>query len=133
MIDVIGGHTKVGFSTTITALPHVRAGKLRALGIGGRERSPVLPEVPTIAEAGVPGYEVANWIGVVAPAGTPAAIVAKLHREISAVVDSPEVQKQFSSAGVDVMRMSSAAFGDFMVKEMDKWGKVVKEGGIKAE
>ena len=133
MIDVLGGHTKVIFATTITALPHVRSGKLRVLGVGGRERSPALPDVPTIAEAGVPGYEAANWIGIVAPAGTPAAIVAKLHKEISAAVDSPEIQKQFSSEGVEAMRMSSAEFGDLAVKEMAKWERVVKEGGIKAE
>jgi len=133
VIDVIGGHTKVVFTTTITGLPHVRAGKLRALGIGAKARSPVLPEVPTIAEAGVPGYEAANWIGIVAPAGTPAAIVEKLHQEISAIQDSPDVQKQFSSEGVDVVRMSSAEFGAYMVSEMGKWGRVVKEGGIKAQ
>ncbi|MFL6950908.1 MAG: Bug family tripartite tricarboxylate transporter substrate binding protein [Xanthobacteraceae bacterium] len=133
MIDVLGGHTKVVFSTTITALPHVRSGRLRALGVGGRERSPVLPDVPTIAEAGVPGYEAVNWIGIVAPAGTPGAITAKLHAEITAVLDSPEVQKQFSSEGVDVMRMSAAEFGAFMGRELEKWGRVVKEGGIKAE
>jgi tripartite-type tricarboxylate transporter receptor subunit TctC len=133
VIDVIGGHTKVVFTTTITGIPHIRAGKLRALGIGAKARSPVLPELPTIAEAGVPGYEAVNWIGIVAPAGTPAAIVAKLHKEISAIQDSPEVQKQFSTEGLDAVRMSSAEFGNYMVTEMDKWGRVVKEGGIKAE
>jgi tripartite-type tricarboxylate transporter receptor subunit TctC len=133
VIDVIGGHTKVVFTTTITGLPHVRARKLRALGIGAKTRSPVLPEVPTIAEAGVPGYEAANWIGIVAPAGTPAAIVEKLHQEISAIQDSPDVQKQFASEGADAVRMSSAEFGDFMVKEMGKWERVVKAGGIKAD
>src|SRR5215211_7315281 len=133
MIDVLDGHTKVVFSTTITALPHVRSGRLRALGVGGRERSPVLPDVPMIAESGVPGYEAVNWIGIVAPAGTPGAITAKLHAEITAVLDSPEVQKQFSAEGVDVMRMSSAEFGAFMGRELEKWGRVVKEGGIKAE
>jgi tripartite-type tricarboxylate transporter receptor subunit TctC len=133
VIDVIGGHTKVVFTTTITGIPHIRSGKLRALGIGAKARSPVLPELPTIAEAGVPGYEAVNWIGIVAPAGTPAAIVAKLHKEISAIQDSPEVQKQFSTEGLDAVRMSSAEFGNYMVTEMDKWGRVVKEGGIKAE
>ncbi len=133
VIDVIGGHTKVVFTTTITGIPHIRSGKLRALGIGAKARSPVLPELPTIAEAGVPGYEAVNWIGIVAPAGTPAAIVARLHKEISAIQDSPEVQKQFSAEGVDVVRMSPAEFGDYMVKEMGKWERVVKEGGIKAE
>lgn len=133
MIDVLGGHTKAVFATTITALPHVRSGRLRALGVGNRARSPVLPEIPTIAEAGVPGYEAVNWIGIVAPAGTPATIVAKLHTEISTILDSGEVHKQLSAEGVEVMRKSSADFGAFMVREMDKWGRVVKEGGIKAE
>ena len=133
VIDVIGGHTKVVFTTTITGIPHIRSGKLRALGIGAKARSPILPEVPTIVEAGVPGYEAVNWIGIVAPAGTPAAIVARLHKEISAIQDSPEVQKQFSAEGLDAVRMSSAEFGDYMVTEMDKWGRVVKEGGMKAE
>jgi tripartite-type tricarboxylate transporter receptor subunit TctC len=133
VIDVIGGHTKVVFTTTITGIPHVRAGKLRVLGIGAKARSPILPEVSTIAEAGVPGYEAVNWIGIVAPAGTPAAIVAKLHKEISTIQDAPEVQKQFSADGLDVVRMSSAEFGGYMEQEMDKWGRVVKEGGIKAE
>jgi tripartite-type tricarboxylate transporter receptor subunit TctC len=133
MIDVLGGHTKAVFATTITALPHVRSGRLRALGVGNRARSPVLPEIPTIAEAGVPGYEAVNWIGIVAPAGTPATIVAKLHTEISAILNSREVHKQLSAEGVEVMSMSSADFGAFMVREMDKWGRVVKEGGIKAE
>jgi tripartite-type tricarboxylate transporter receptor subunit TctC len=133
LIDVLGGHTKAIFATTITALPHIRSGKLRALGLGARERSPVLPELPTIAEAGVPGYEAANWIGIVAPAGTPAAIVAKLHQEISAIQDQPEVKKQFAAEGVDILRMSSAGFGAFFVSEMEKWERVVKEGGIKPE
>ena len=133
MIDVLGGHSKAVFATTITALPHVRAGKVRALGVGSRARSPVLPDVPTIAEAGVPGYEAVNWIGIVAPAGTPPAIAAKLHEEISAVLDSAEVQKQFASEGVEPMRMSSAEFAAFMGQEMGKWERVVKEGGIKPE
>ncbi len=133
MIDVIGGHTKLVFATTITALPHVRAGKLRALGVGATQRSPVLPEVPTIAEAGVPGYQAVNWIGIVAPAGTPATIVARLNEEISAIQNTPEIQQQLSSAGVEVLRMGSSDFGAFMATELRKWERVVKEGGIKAE
>jgi tripartite-type tricarboxylate transporter receptor subunit TctC len=133
MVDLLGGHTKVAFATTLTAPPHVRSGKLRALGLGAATRNAALPEVPTVSEAGVPGYEVANWIGIIAPAGTPAAIVEKLHREISAIQDLPEVQKQFSDEGADVIRMSPAAFGSFMQSEMAKWERVVREGGIKAE
>ena len=133
IIDVIGGHTKVAFSTLVASIPHVRSGKLRVLGTGGTKRNPILPDVPTIAEAGVPAYEAVNWWGIVAPAGTPAAIVEKLHREISAAQDLPELQKQFASEGSEVVRMSSAEFGAFMVREMNKWGRVVSAGGIKGE
>jgi tripartite-type tricarboxylate transporter receptor subunit TctC len=133
MIDLVAGHTKVGFATTITTSPHIRSGKLRALGVGALKRSSILPDVPTIAEAGVPGYECANWIGIVAPTGTPAAVIEKLHKEISAIQDLPEVQKQFSAQGAEAARMSPAEFGDFFIKEMGKWERVVKEGGIKAE
>ena len=89
--------------------------------------------MPTIAEAGVPGYEAVNWWGVVAPAGTPAAIVEKLHKDIAAVQESDEVKKQFASEGAQIVQMSSAEFAAFIEKEMKKWERVVKEGGIKAE
>jgi tripartite-type tricarboxylate transporter receptor subunit TctC len=133
MIDVIGGHTKIMFSSLVQTTPHIRSGKLRALGTGGLTRNPVFPEVPTIAEAGVPGYEAVNWWGVVAPAGTPAAIVEKLHKEIAAVQNSDEVKKHFASEGAQVVQMSPPEFGGFIEKEMKKWERVVKEGGIKAE
>jgi tripartite-type tricarboxylate transporter receptor subunit TctC len=133
MIDVIGGHTKVMFSSLVQTTPHIKSGKLRALGVGGLTRNPVLPDVPTIAEAGVPTYESVNWWGLVAPAGTPPAIVEKLHREVAAVQDNPEVQKQFANEGASVVKMSTAEFSQHMVKEMNKWERVVKEGGIKAE
>jgi tripartite-type tricarboxylate transporter receptor subunit TctC len=133
MIDILGGHTKVAFATTLTAPPYVRDGKLRALGVGAATRSPALPDVPTVAEAGVPGYEVSNWIGIVAPAGTPQAIVDKLHQEITAIQDSPEVARQFAAEGAEAVRMSQVQFGTYMVNEMTKWERVVREGGIKAE
>jgi tripartite-type tricarboxylate transporter receptor subunit TctC len=133
MIDIVGGHTKVAFATTLTAPPFIRDGKLRALGIGAASRSPALPDVPTVAEAGVAGYEVANWVGLVAPAGTPQAIVDKLSREISAIQETPDVKQQFANEGAVVVRMSPAAFGTYMATETAKWERVVKEGGIKAE
>jgi tripartite-type tricarboxylate transporter receptor subunit TctC len=89
--------------------------------------------VPTIAEAGVPGYEAVNWWGIVAPAGTPSAIIDKVNREVEAVQQSPEVQKQFDNEGATPAAMKPAEFGAFMVSEMNKWEKVVKRGGIKAE
>jgi tripartite-type tricarboxylate transporter receptor subunit TctC len=133
MIDVIGGHTKVMFSSLVQTTPHIRSGKLRALGTGGLTRNPVLPDVPTIAEAGVPDYESVNWWGVVAPAGTPPAIVEKLHNEIAAVQNSPQTKEQFAAQGAEIVQMTSAAFGSFMEKEMSKWERVVKESGMKAE
>jgi tripartite-type tricarboxylate transporter receptor subunit TctC len=133
MIDVVGGHTKAIFATVPTATPQVKSGKVKALGVGASKRQPVLPDVPTVAEAGLPGYEVANWIGIVAPAGTPQPIVDKLHKDIAAILDSPEVQQQLANQGAEIVRMSPAEFGDFMIKELEKWGRVVKEGGIKPE
>jgi tripartite-type tricarboxylate transporter receptor subunit TctC len=133
MIDVIGGHTKIMFSSLVQTTPHIKSGKLRALGVGGLTRNPVLPDVPTVAEAGVPNYEAVNWWGLVAPAGTPAAIIEKLHKEITAVQDNADVQKQFANEGASVVKMSTAEFGQHMVREMNKWERVVKEGGIKAE
>jgi tripartite-type tricarboxylate transporter receptor subunit TctC len=133
MIDVIGGHTQVAFSALIAAAPHIRSGKLKALGTGGKRRNPILPEIPTIDEAGVPGYEAVNWWGIVAPEGTPTRIVEKLHKEISTVQDLAEVQERFAAEGSEIVRMSSAEFGDFMAKEMSRWQRVVKERGIKVE
>ena len=125
MIDVMGGHTKLVFSSLVQTTPHIRSGKLKALGVGGTKRNAVLPEVPTVAEAGVPSYEAVNWWGLVAPAGTPAPVIERLHKALQEVQNSAEVQKQFASEGAEI--------GTFMEKEMTKWGRVVKEGGIKAE
>jgi tripartite-type tricarboxylate transporter receptor subunit TctC len=133
MIDVVGGHTKVIFSSLVQTTPFIRSGKLRALATGGAKRSPVLPDLPTIAEAGVPGYEATNWWGIIAPAGTPKEVVEKVHAALTAVQDSPETQKHLESEGAEVVKMSTEEFGKFMVSEMDKWGKVVKAGNIKAE
>ncbi len=132
-IDVIGGHTTVDFSNLLTVMPHIRSGKLRTLGVGGKSRISLLPDVPTIAEAGVPTYEAINWWGILAPAGTPPAIVERLHKEIAAVQGSADVQKLLAAEGAEVVKMSSAEFGAFLENEMNKWGRVVKEGGIKAQ
>ena len=132
-IDLIGGHTKVMFNNVPTAMPHIRSGKLRALGVGGAKRISVLPDVPTIAEAGVPGYEATNWWGILAPAGTPATIVERLHTEITAIQNSPDVQRQFAAEGAEVVHMSSAEFGTFLVTEVSKWERVVKTANIRAE
>jgi tripartite-type tricarboxylate transporter receptor subunit TctC len=133
MIDVIGGHTKIVFSSLVQTTPHLRSGKLKALATGGAERNSILPDVPTVKEAGVPDYEAVNWWGIVAPAGTPAAIVEKLRKEIAAVQESAETQKQFVNEGAAVIQMTLPQFATFMKSEMDKWERVVKAGNIKAE
>jgi tripartite-type tricarboxylate transporter receptor subunit TctC len=133
MIDVIGGHTKIVFSSLVQTTPHLRSGKLKALAVGGAERNPILPEVPTVKEAGVPEYEAVNWWGIVAPAGTPAAIVEKLRQAIAAVQKSTETQKQLVNEGASVIQMPLPQFAAFMQSELEKWGRVVKAGNIKAE
>ena len=133
MLDVIAGNTKVMFSSLVQTTPYVKSGQLRALGTGGAKRSPVLPDIPTIAEAGVPGYQATNWLGIIAPAGTPKEIIDRVHAALAAAQDSPDTQKRLESEGADIVRMSSEEFGAFMVSEMEKWGKVVKESGIKAQ
>jgi tripartite-type tricarboxylate transporter receptor subunit TctC len=133
MIDVISGNSQISIGSLIQTLPHIRSGRLKALGTGGAKRVPALPDVPTIAESGLPGYEANNWWGVLAPAGTPAAVIQKLNGELTAIIGSPETQKRFSSEGAEAVGMTSDAFGKFIASEMTKWSKVVKEAGIRAE
>jgi tripartite-type tricarboxylate transporter receptor subunit TctC len=133
MIDVMGGHTQMVFSSLVQTTPHLKSGKLKALGTGGKTRSPILPDVPTIAEAGVPGYEATNWWGIMAPAGTPQAIIDKLHKDIEAVQNSADVQQQFARQGASILKMSTPEFGTFIQSEMNKWQRVVKEGKLKKE
>ena len=133
MIDVIGGHTQLMFASVGSTITHVRSGKVKALGVGATKRSPYLPDVPTVAESGLPGYTAANWFGIVAPAGTPAAIITKLHNEIAEIQNSPEMQKQFANDGADIVRMSAAEFHDLIVSDLEKWGRVIKQAGIKPE
>jgi tripartite-type tricarboxylate transporter receptor subunit TctC len=131
--DVVAGHTQIIITSLIGLMPHIKSGKLRALGVGSSKRTATLPDVPTISEAGVPGYETYIWYGLFAPAGTPAAIIEQLHAETTAVLASPELRKKFEAQGVEIRNMSSAEFGKFMVSEAAKWMRVVKDAGIKGE
>ena len=133
MIDVIGGHSHLLLNSLVASMPHIRSGKLKPLGVSDTKRSDLLPDVPTIAEAGVPGYAAANWWGVAAPAGTPQQVIATLHKEVTAVLSSDEVRKRFEAEGVVIVQMSTAEFTKFVETELEKWGKVVKEANIKAE
>ena len=133
MTDVLGGHADVMMGSLIQTIQHIRTGKLRALGVSGTKRNAAMPEVPTIAEAALPDYDATNWWGVVAPAGTPQGIIARLHSDITAIVSSAETRKRLESEGAESLLMSSADFGRFMQAETLKWSKVVVEAGMKGE
>ncbi len=133
VIDVTGGHTKAIMATVTTLSPHVKSGKLRALGVSGKTRNHVLPDVPTMDEAGVPGYDAGNWIGLAAPAGTPPAVIDRLNKEISAIQDSADFRQKADADGADIVKYTPAEFASFMERELEKWGRVVKEANIKAE
>jgi tripartite-type tricarboxylate transporter receptor subunit TctC len=133
MADVIAGHVKIMFSSLVQTTPFIQSGQLRALGTGGSARNPVLPDVPTIREAGVPGYEANNWWGIMAPAGTPAPIVERLYKDIQEVLKSPELTAAFDREGASAVTMTSAEFTAYIQNEIAKWGQVVKQGNIKAQ
>jgi tripartite-type tricarboxylate transporter receptor subunit TctC len=133
MQDVISGHVKIMFSSLIQTTPFIKSGQLKALGTGGAKRSSVLPDVPTIAEAGVPGYVADNWWGLAAPAGLPAPLVEKLYAASQAALKSPELQAQFEREGAAPVAMTTAEFGEYVKTEIAKWARVVKEGNIQAQ
>jgi len=127
--DLIGGQVSVGFLGTPGALPHLKSGRLRALAVSTAKRSPELPEVPTLQEAGVPGYEATIWLGLFAPAGTPRDVLAKLHAEVSKVLAAPDTRASVASIGLEVRLSSAEEFTAFVRAEHDKWGRVVRETG----
>ena len=129
MNDVVGGQVKVSFVGVPNALPNLQNGKLKALGVSTRKRYAELPDVPTIEEAGVPGYDATIWLGLLAPPGTPREVVQKLNTEITRVLSAPEARKLMASAGVDVATSQPDEFGRLLQSELDRWGKVVRETG----
>ena len=131
--DLIGGQTQLTFATMPTVIPHVRAGKLRGVAVIGSTRSAAAPELPTIAEAGVPGFSVNNWIGLFAPAGTPAEIVRKVNTEVMRIMRLPEVTRRMEVEGERFTPNSPEEFAQFVRSEVAKWGKVVKDAGLKAD
>ncbi|MBI4206123.1 MAG: tripartite tricarboxylate transporter substrate binding protein [Betaproteobacteria bacterium] len=133
MADVVAGNTQISIGSLIQAMPFIKNGRLKVLAIGSAKRTAAMPEIPTIAEAGVPGYEASNWWGIVAPAGTPAAIVKRLHAELAAILGSQDIRKRFESQGAETVSMTSAEFGKFIRAETVKWARVVQEAGIRAE
>jgi len=133
MADVIAGQAQIVMPSLIQVVPHIKSGRLRVLGTSGTRRSAVLPDVPTISESGVHGYEAHNWWGILAPAGTPAPVIEKLHRDLTRVLASRETEKRFETEGAEVVRMTPAEFGRFISAELVKWSRVAREVGIKAE
>ena len=131
--DVIGGQVPVFFGNMASTLPHVKAGKLRALAITGGKRSPALPEAPTMAEAGVAGYEVYEWNGIFAPAGTPPAVVAKLADAVAKATQSPEFRDRVASLGGELVGYGPAEAERFVRQQTELWGAVVRAGNLKAD
>jgi tripartite-type tricarboxylate transporter receptor subunit TctC len=129
MQDLVGGQVKVSFVGAPNAVPYLANGKLRALGVTTRRRSADLPDIPSIDEAGVPGYDATLWLGLLAPPGTPADIVAKLREAVAKALAPPEARKLVNSAGVDVALSTSEEFAALMRSELERWGKVVRETG----
>jgi tripartite-type tricarboxylate transporter receptor subunit TctC len=131
--DLLGGQVHLMFDNAPNVMPQVKAGKLRALGMSGAKRSSIAPDIPTIAESGVPGYEVAVWFGLVAPAGTPRDIVMKLNGEVLKILAMADVRERFQSQGVEPVGSTPEQFGEHIKSQMAKWGKVVRDAGVKAE
>ena len=130
MQSTIAGETNVNIGTLVQQIPQIQAGRLKVLGVGSSERNGALPDVPTIDEAGVPGYLASNWWGILAPTGTPEAIVDQVSEALAKVVESDDIKKALSDQGAAAMKMNPAEFAAFMTAEMEKWAKVVKDAGI---
>ncbi|SRR5579872_3682676 len=133
MLAVIAGEAQLMFSSIVQTVSNIEGGRLRALATGGAQRSPIMPNLPTIAEAGVPGYVASDWWGILAPAGTPQPIIDKLHGTIEQVLNSEDTKKNLDLQGASPLHMSTAQFGTYIKSEMTKWGPVVIKAGIKAE
>lgn len=133
LTELLGGRVSVTFNSLPSVLAHIRSGKVRALAIATRERSRLLPEVPTITEAGIGDLEVPGWYGVLAPAGTPRQVVERLSREFNAVVNEPDTRARLASQGIDLGGSSPDAFGKWIREETDRWRKVIVDAGIRAD
>ena len=131
--DLLGGQVMVAIPGTAGMVGHIKAGKLRALAVTGAKRSPQLPDVPTLMESGVPGYEAYVWMGLLAPKGTPQPIIDKLYREVVPVLAAPEVRTYMAGAGIEIVGSTPAEFGQFFRAEKDLWAKVIRDTGAKID
>jgi len=133
VIGILRGEAALLFENLISVGAHIKSGKMRAIAVGASKRSSAMPQLPTVAEAGVPGYDMVLWFGVLAPAGTPANAVNAIHREIVNTVKMPDVRSRLASQGADPVATAPAAFDAFIKAEIAKWAKVVKENGLKVD
>ena len=133
VVDLIAGRITMMFDATPSLLPHITAGRLRPLAAASPQRHRLLPDVPTFAELGYPGMDIALWYGIAAPGGTPTAVVQRLNAELVKILDMPDIRKSLTAQGADVAGGSAEAFGAFMRNEQARWGAVVKQAGIKPE
>jgi tripartite-type tricarboxylate transporter receptor subunit TctC len=133
LIDLIGGQTDLMYDSVLTSVPHIKSGKLRALAVGSAKRSPLLSELPTIAEAGLTGFEADTWFGIVAPAATPREIVAKLHATLVKTIRDKEVTQRLLAQGMEPVLVTPEQFAERIRQDLPRWGKLVKTAGIKAE
>jgi len=131
--SVMSGQVEMMLDAITTMAPMVKAGRVRALGTTGRKRSTVLPDVPTIAEAGVPGYEATIWLGIMAPAGTPKAVVDRLNAEVTKIVNQPDVKKAWNAQGAEPLTMTPAEFEKYLNADIAKWAKIVKISGARTD
>jgi tripartite-type tricarboxylate transporter receptor subunit TctC len=133
MVDLLAGRVSVMFDQVSTALPHMRAGKLRALGVTTAQRSSVAPDVPTLSESGLAGYDVTTWHGLVAPAGTPREVIARLNAAVVKALASPEVRERFKASGIEPVSSSPEQFGALMRGELARWREVIQRAGVKID
>jgi tripartite-type tricarboxylate transporter receptor subunit TctC len=133
MTALLGGHTQVMFNTALTTLPHVKAGKLRAIAATSAKRMESMPDLPTVAESGVSGYENSSWTGIAVPAGTPPAVLGRLNKELNAILALPDIRQKHAAAGAVIAGGTPKEFQDYLRVEYAKFGKLIKEAGIKVQ
>ncbi len=133
MVALLGGETALMYDPVLTSLPHVRSGRIRALAVGDTRRSPQMPDVPTVAESGVPSFEASSWFGLVAPAGTPREVIARLHAALVKGISEKETAQRLSSQGMDPVLNTPEQFAERIRSDLPRWGKLIRSSGIKAE
>jgi len=132
-LDLISGQVQVAFNNLIPTLPHVRSGRLKALGVSASKRTPVLPEVPTVAESGLPGYESLQWYGLMLPARTPKPVLTLLYKELMSILQEPPVRTRLTEEGGEIVASNPEQFAAYIKAETAKWARVIKAANIRAE